>query len=330
MNKITEYIKKNKTTTFIIAAVLLVFILMISFWVKHGTYAIDTSNGKVSINCPNTAKADSNITCDINIEIANKTILSVNANYEFSNPIQYVSFSDNNCDGNNCFENLVATENGFAVVNTEGVTQNSLVGKVTFKILATAEVGKNYTIGLKKLELSDNNFEMIELDPVYATINIIDDSGDNPGDNPDDNIIFIGDLLVDEENRIIKRIVDGTTYSVIKSKINSNATINIISNKGDQITDEDIVKTNDRIEISLNGNTVTYSLSVLGDLTGDGIIKVNDVGKLYRHQKGRDIITDQTILESANIIDDGIIKVNDVGRLYRYEKKRESSLEVTK
>ena len=139
---------------------------------------------------------------------------------------------------------------------------------------------------------------------------------------------FDGSLIIDSNHGVIKRIQSGTTYGTLKSAITTTGVITVISHDGQAVTDSSIIKTGDKISIRLRNNEYVYALSVLGDLTGDGEIKVNDVSKLYRHLKARDIITAEEVLAAGNIVNDGEIKISDVSRLYRYIKGRITSLEV--
>ena len=73
---------------------------------------------------------------------------------------------------------------------------------------------------------------------------------------------------------------------------------------GNSLNDNSLVKTGDTITFNYNGEFVTYTLSVLGDVTGDGIIKIVDVARIYKHYKSSkdsDKITDAATLAAAKI-----------------------------
>ena len=63
----------------------------------------------------------------------------------------------------------------------------------------------------------------------------------------------------------------------------------------------------------------TYSIFLLGDVTGDGEIGINDVSRLYRYVKGIITLTDEE-KNAGDVVADGSIGINDVSRLYRYTK----------
>ncbi len=65
---------------------------------------------------------------------------------------------------------------------------------------------------------------------------------------------------------------------------------------------------------------------ILGDVTGDGQINLDDVVKLLRHVSKADIITDSKLLAAGEIVEDGVLNLDDVVRLLRYVSKAIPSL----
>lgn len=136
-------------------------------------------------------------------------------------------------------------------------------------------------------------------------------------------------LLVDNQNMIIKRLKLGTTYGEFKTNFDTSGEIEFISHiDNNEVTNEDIIKTGDIVRVSIDGDTFEYTLSVLGDVTKDGIINIQDVGILYRYFMGKRTLSDDSIL-AGDVINDGNINIQDVGILYRYFMGRRASLEVS-
>ena len=266
MKKVKDFIKKN----YLYILLIIIIPLLILLFYKRGriTYSLNETN-PVTIACPENATKGQNVECEITLS-TDKSILSVNANYELPTGIEYSSFSvDTTCTGENCYEIYASTEFGFAVGNPNGVPGASTVGKLFIKMPEDATTDSKITITLKNIELSDNEFEMIEVDNTSSEITIIDNNTN----------LFDESLIIDNTNNIIKRLIAGTKYGELKTKINSNATIVVESNDNSSVNDDSIIKTGDKIIITLNDVTQTYTLSVLGDVTGDGEIKIIDVSK---------------------------------------------------
>lgn len=144
-----------------------------------------------------------------------------------------------------------------------------------------------------------------------------------------DYLVINNDLIIDDNKKIIKRLTLGTTYNGFKDNFDTNGEITIISN-GNTVTEfNDIIKTGDIIRITLSDSVIEYKLSVLGDMTGNGIVKINDVNMLYKLLKGR-LEDNDLYFCSGDINNDGVIKINEVNMLYKYLKGRLTSLEVIK
>lgn len=135
-------------------------------------------------------------------------------------------------------------------------------------------------------------------------------------------------VTVDETNKILTRLKSGTTVEELKKKIDTSGTITVKDNSTKkELSNTDIIKTGDTVEIKLQEKTENYTISVLGDITKDGKVDNGDVGVLYNKLKGKkDLEKCQEI--AGDIINDGNIKINDVARLYRYFKGRVTELEV--
>ena len=230
-------------------------------------------------------------------------------------------------------ENGTPSNKGFAITNLTGVTTAKTLLTVSFDIASSAQVGSSYKVGLKNIELvdsvqlTDGSYEMLTADNNSVNVTIAADAG--TGDYQ------IVDLHHDDDKMLITRLVAGTKYSEMRSHFETEGTVEFVSSSDAALADTSIVKTGDKVKITVtNGTAVasyTYTLSVLGDTTGDGVIEVNDVGRLYKHYN--DTLKEGFKLTDAQIAagdttGDGIIEVNDVGRLYKFYNKKISTLEV--
>ena len=132
---------------------------------------------------------------------------------------------------------------------------------------------------------------------------------------------FSDKLVVDDTKNIIKRIPIQTTSSSLKDNVDTSGIVLIKDKNGDTLKNSDIVKTGDVVTIKVGNVTKTYTISVLGDINGDGRISVSDVSRMYRYVKGKTDLSDAEFAAS-DIINDGNIEIREVSRLYRYVKGR--------
>lgn len=63
---------------------------------------------------------------------------------------------------------------------------------------------------------------------------------------------------------------------------------------------------------------IEYLDSLIGDVTGDGTLNLGDIAKLYAHICGSSILTDESVLYSADFTRDGKLNIGDTAGLYAY------------
>ena len=124
------------------------------------------------------------------------------------------------------------------------------------------------------------------------------------------------DLNTDKYNfkdGYILGIKDNTTYKNFLNNINNNATIVLYD--GDKVVNDmdSIIKTN----MKINVNDRNYILIVLGDVNGDGIVKMNDVMAIAKYIVENKGITGNYLI-AADVNYDNNIKMNDVMKISKY------------
>lgn len=534
MKNVKELVESNKKTVLITGMVLLVVMIVLIVATNKSFASLDTN--VVSINCPETAEAGEEIVCSITANIVNMTALSVDARYVLTEGLTYVNDSFT-LETGSPWMIFAASQNGFAIGSTAGVTGFSTLGTVKFTIPSTAESNDTYTVQLINVEYSDSNYEMVELEDASDEIRILsnintlssltltngsinetfdseitsytaevnsetvkinytktDENSTVEGDTdtltlhygtnnysiivisetdeeriyhisifrpyefttenytynktnnyiytkadvdnttilsnislPNDlgativnnklvisyseeellsiniininygdytvvnNTIYIGNnteytefinninptgvtvkiydtdnnqissgtigdnykikvlygdtelaeytfneeyleladtLVVDDTNKIIKRQSNETTIAELMTNISTSGAITVKDKDGQTLSDTATLKTGDVVEIALESGTYSYTISVLGDINGDGDITVGDVALLYRKLKGKADLEEYQ-LAAGDILNDSSIKINDVARLYRYIKGKINALEGT-
>lgn len=175
MKKIIDFLKKHYLIEFcILSFVLLVFVF--PRLERRGTFGL-TDNEYVTLACPNGKVAGQTFDCNIILKNTGKKILSINANYDLGDLITYQSISINSDSGFELYsvdENENESDKGFAVVNLNGVTAETIIGSVTFMMGSEAEANRINKVGIKSIELvtdvllEDGSYEMLTADD-YAT-----------------------------------------------------------------------------------------------------------------------------------------------------------------
>lgn len=140
-------------------------------------------------------------------------------------------------------------------------------------------------------------------------------------DIPGEFLVNFGNLNVDDNAKVIKRILYETTVSDILSVITTNGTKKIVSSNDQEMNDDEIIKNGDKLVITYNDTDVIYTLQVLGDVNSDGNVDRLDAIELalYIINKSSNIDTQHLLLGDMN--NDGIIKMNDVMLLIRQIKE---------
>ena len=229
---------------------------------------------EITLACPANATAGQEIDCDVELTAYDETITEVSADYNFTEGLEYVSFDTGVCAACVdceivCFDNVNGTNSSFeATITNTNIDAKAYIGTLKVKIPANASKDDTYVVGFTNIKVKNNNNVTSSLDNVSATITIIEVPSED---------MFATSLIVDEDNKIIKRLTEKTKYSDLLTNINEKATISLKSNDDNTLTGDSIIKTGDQITITLNEKTETYTISVLGDLTGDGEIKINDI-----------------------------------------------------
>ncbi len=251
MNNIKELFESNKKTVFIAGVVLLV--MMITLIIANGKSYASLQTNMVSINCPQTAAAGSEIECSISANIANITALSVNANYVLTEGLTYVNNSFV-LENGSPWTIYAASANGFAIGSTSGVNGFSTLGKVKFTIPEQAQSNGIYKIELINVEYSDSNYEMIELEDASTEIRILSDI------NTLDSLSLNGGTINETFNK------DVTNYTAVAN--NETVTINYTK------TDENSTVEGDTGTLTLHYGTNNYSITVISETNEEKIYNI--------------------------------------------------------
>ena len=310
-------ITNNQKKCLLIIIITLILFVVVFLTITHGkgTFSADTSVASVNITCPESTHAGSDIACDVYLNVADgEKVDGISAVYNFADFLTYSEFTPSRTcpeESETCI--FYSSENGFLIGDIQnGFTGNALLGSLKLTVSADVYSGNSLSIGLKEISISSGEDVESALADASTNINIVE------------LVVpptFDESLTVDEENKIIKRILVDTTYSTIKSKI--NATVSITDKDDNAIDDTATAKTGDKII----ANGVTYTVSVLGDVSGSGIrTDIADMSTAYNAFKGTRILSELE-KSACDLNDNGEIDINDIVALYSYYKGRLKSLE---
>ena len=146
-----------------------------------------------------------------------------------------------------------------------------------------------------------------------------------------EHLSFDDSVVVDTPNSMIKRIHVGSDVAWLKGAIDTSGSIAVYNNgiDGPEANDDEVLRTGDILVINLGDRKITYTLSILGDVTGDGRVLINDVALLYSHLKGRRVGDDALStaeIEAGDANGSNSILINDVALIYQYVKGNEGAL----
>ena len=331
MNKLLDFLKKNYLFSIIGAAVLLIIIIALIVFAKRGTFGLDNENNYLTLECSNLVDAiegventDNMRQClvrlhyDDSIYTGDKKILSVNANFSFSSGVSYVDYLAK-CPVTDKTECDVAedTENGFAIGDLNGLDNDSLIGTLYVRVDESL-TDATLTVGLTNIELSDSDYEMVELNDASGTIVIGNGGNVNPPEPSTNSITFAGDLSVDEDNKIVYNIPLETTYASLLSNITTNGTVTLKDKNGEAVNGDNLsdtlVGTNYSILVTFdNAETLEYKMAVSDDFNGDGklmngdfrvflrLFKADDKELIYRYVGGFNTDVENTSLTNGNL-----------------------------
>lgn len=138
-----------------------------------------------------------------------------------------------------------------------------------------------------------------------VTINKVYQSIESPAD-------IISGLGYNNSNNIVSGIDLGTNAANIISNVKNKyslATISI-SDKDNKTKSEGIIVTGDKITISNNGQTTTFTAIIKGDANGDGKISIGDFAKVKSHILKKETMTG-IYLTASDVNGDGKVSIGD-------------------
>lgn len=142
--------------------------------------------------------------------------------------------------------------------------------------------------------------------------------------NTQDISDIISSLAVKTNNDIMYSIRPNTTgNTLIQSilKVSPEATVIINDTNFNGVDINNNLKTGDIINITApSGDSKSYKVSIIGDVSGDGDINTLDLLKVLKHIKGDSVLSGE-MLQSADTNNDGVVDSLDLLRVLKVIKK---------
>ena len=266
MTKVVDFIKKNIVLCVCFISFIILFIVMTFLGAfKKGTFSLDDETNKIIISCPATFNAGEVVECDVSLSLVdNSVVYSVNANYDFEDGISYESFgvTTNECSGSACFEALEINDEGFAVINLDGVSNSFNFGKLRVKMPENVSANDNYKIGLKEIELSyGDNIESLSLDNSFTFV------------RSKNNVATLSSLSI--SNVTLNETFDSNVFDYSASVNSDVSNINISY----ELTDENSSVSGDIGNVNVHFGTNKYTIKVISE---DGIVENTYNLNIYR------------------------------------------------
>lgn len=140
-------------------------------------------------------------------------------------------------------------------------------------------------------------------------------TGEKPEDPnpevPDDFTITSSEYKVNITGKMVTRVPASTDIDVFKSKITVSEEYKILDKNGNEITNG-IMKTGYKLKV----RNTEYAISVVGDISGDGLVNTLDLARIRFHlvsKKG--YILQGVFLEAADLNGNGSVNITDLAKM---------------
>ena len=169
--------------------------------------------------------------------------------------------------------------------------------------------GVTYKIFSEESEVTEGNISEGMIMKIYYGDEVIDKY-----EVTNEYLEFDESLNIDNEVNIIEKLPRNLKLKDFISLIKTSESIEV-RNNNKLLSDDSIIGTGSKLKITLSKRTVEYTLSVRGDVTGNGQAKMADVMKIASHIIEGNVIKGEAFERAADVTGDGKIKMNDVMKL---------------
>lgn len=196
------------------------------------------------------------------------------------------------------------------ITQSDSIWNPISINESNFKFVTDAEKFINETANVFTIKFRVKEEITVPTNTIISVKNIIGSNGleNISSENANLNLTIVKreDFITSEkyivEDEIISRIKPNTTITELRKNINASQDIVIIDKNGNILENDQKIGTGMQLKVG----KLTYTLSVIGDIDGDGEISVADLSKIKLHLIDLETLTGLE-LKSGNI--DGIDEI---------------------
>ena len=255
MSKMLNLIKENKNMVTYLLIMFFGFSFMIIMFLSRGTYSVDENVDSLIIDCSEKVAKGGEINCSINLNSVSLNATGISAKYNVPLGVEFVEFTSDT------WEVDTSKQDGFILLNSQGVSGSVVVGNIKFSIPMEAQSNEIYRIELVDATITDDSDGKVTFENMYDEVRILSDN------NTLDGISLSTSTL----NEVFDKDKNDYTALVDSDKL----TITVYK------TDENSVVSGDIGELSLHYGTNNFSIVVTSE---SGTQNIYTVG-IFREYK---------------------------------------------
>lgn len=156
--------------------------------------------------------------------------------------------------------------------------------------------------------IEGNNIQVVTVLENTIIVNLLH----QPFETSDEDLYLTSDIYRVTEN-YVERISGPRTVKDYLANMKSNGEMKVFDKNGNEVAQDSYVGTGMTITATKGEQSITKTLSVIGDVTGDGLIKALDISLMKQHLIGKKNLEGAYFL-AGDINDDGEIKALDISK----------------
>jgi hypothetical protein len=133
-----------------------------------------------------------------------------------------------------------------------------------------------------------------------------------------DYVYFDEILQVDENSKVISGLNTGNIINDMLDKVDTNGSIDVLDRNDNLLNDvNSILKTGNKFRVNLPSQTLVYSISVMGDVNGDGTITREDIELSAKHIIRGNLIIGAEYLKATDMDNNNVTNINDIIKMVK-------------